>query len=323
MRRSSSRAMRTRIVCSARARRRATRGRPAAVEQRAARQPELGPEIVQMPLQRVVERDALADQALAMIDEQPQIELGTRPAAPPARHPGLRASAARARPRSASMLSDLPRPRARAARLGHQLASPRARRARRARSETARTSPRHAGSPRAPTPARRRAPRAQRTSAAKPLAPTWTVCSPSNSPVAATTAAIVCERLWVSAPSTIIDPRPPPSSNWSGRPADTACWGRCHAPYLCRAPASSAGSGIDGLDRWAAAVRARGWWCGSCARGRPALSRSAVSPCGGAGDMMVDGVIPLGEALRPLGLSGPSTLAWRQERAGSRPRRIG
>ena len=26
-----------------------------------------------------------------------------------------------------------------------------------------------------------------------------------------------------------------------------------------------------------------------------------------AGDMMFDGVIPLGEALRPLGLSGPST----------------
>ena len=26
-----------------------------------------------------------------------------------------------------------------------------------------------------------------------------------------------------------------------------------------------------------------------------------------AGDMMCDGVIPLGEALRPLGLSGPST----------------
>jgi hypothetical protein len=38
--------------------------------------------------------------------------------------------------------------------------------------------------------------------------------------------------------------------------------------------------------------------------------------------MMFDGVIPLGEALRPLGLSGPSTRTWRQEAAGSRPRRI-
>jgi hypothetical protein len=33
----------------------------------------------------------------------------------------------------------------------------------------------------------------------------------------------------------------------------------------------------------------------------------------GVGDMMFDGVIPLGEALRPLGLSGPSTKRWRQE----------
>jgi len=32
--------------------------------------------------------------------------------------------------------------------------------------------------------------------------------------------------------------------------------------------------------------------------------------------MMVDGVTPLGEALRPLCLSGPSTLAWRREAAG-------
>jgi hypothetical protein len=30
-----------------------------------------------LPLQRVVERDALADQPLTVIDEQPQIELGS------------------------------------------------------------------------------------------------------------------------------------------------------------------------------------------------------------------------------------------------------
>ena len=40
------------------------------------------------------------------------------------------------------------------------------------------------------------------------------------------------------------------------------------------------------------------------------------------GDMMVAGVIPQ-TALRPLGLSGPSTRAWRQETVGSRPRCIG
>src|ERR687895_387718 len=45
-----------------------------------------------------------------------------------------------------------------------------------------------------------------------------------------------------------------------------------------------------------------------CARA-PSLI-SVHGPGGpGAGDMMVDGVVPLGEALRPLGLSGPSTRA--------------
>ena len=41
------------------------------------------------------------------------------------------------------------------------------------------------------------------------------------------------------------------------------------------------------------------------------------------GDEMFDGVIPLGEALRPLDLSGPSARARRQQQWGSRPRRIG
>ena len=49
---------------------------PIAVEQRAARQLQFGPEVVQMPLQRVVERDARADEPFAVIDEQPQVELG-------------------------------------------------------------------------------------------------------------------------------------------------------------------------------------------------------------------------------------------------------
>ena len=41
------------------------------------------------------------------------------------------------------------------------------------------------------------------------------------------------------------------------------------------------------------------------------------------GDMMVDGVIPQEDAVRPLGLSGPSTRAWRRKQVGSRPRCIG
>src|SRR5919202_5450786 len=47
-------------------------------------------------------------------------------------------------------------------------------------------------------------PRAHSNKSEKPRAPTPTVFSPRNSPVPAATAAIVCERLCVSAPSTII-----------------------------------------------------------------------------------------------------------------------
>jgi hypothetical protein len=49
--------------------------RPLVREQRAARQPQLGPQIVQMPQQRAVELDAMADQPFAVVDEQPQVEL--------------------------------------------------------------------------------------------------------------------------------------------------------------------------------------------------------------------------------------------------------
>ena len=167
--------------------------RPAAVEQRTARQLQFGPEVVQMPLQRVVERDALADQPLAMVDEQPQIELGAfqlrgrqRIQAFAQRRPGDRdrvdavglpapASAADA----TSAISFVVTRRTR---------SPRPIRNRSKDPETCRQS----------SIAQTRSPpssRAQTSSAAKPLAPTWTVCSPTNSPVAAETAAIVCERL--------------------------------------------------------------------------------------------------------------------------------
>jgi hypothetical protein len=44
-----------------------------AVEQRVARQSQFRPEVVWMPLQRVVERDALAEEALAMVNEQPRV----------------------------------------------------------------------------------------------------------------------------------------------------------------------------------------------------------------------------------------------------------
>jgi hypothetical protein len=49
---------------------------PLGREQRAAGERELGPEVMEMPLERVVEPNPLADQAVAMIDQQPQVELG-------------------------------------------------------------------------------------------------------------------------------------------------------------------------------------------------------------------------------------------------------
>src|SRR5438105_10829532 len=48
---------------------------PLAVEQRAARQLKLGPQIVQVPLQRVVQGAARPDQPLAMVDQPPNVEL--------------------------------------------------------------------------------------------------------------------------------------------------------------------------------------------------------------------------------------------------------
>ena len=86
-------------------------------EQRAARQRQLGPEVVQVPEQVVVERDAHADEPFAVIDQQPDVELdagqlGDRQRSRPSR------SAARATA-SASIRSDLPRSRP-LARAGHQ-----------------------------------------------------------------------------------------------------------------------------------------------------------------------------------------------------------
>ena len=95
------------------------------------------------------------------------------------------------------------------------------------------------------------------------------------------------------------------------------------SPYLCRTPASSEGSGVVGVE-----LRSAGGACARlmvgvlCARAPSLTSVRDPRVGSGAGDMMFDGVIPQGEALRPLGLFRPSTRAWRQETAGSRPRRI-
>jgi hypothetical protein len=78
-------------------------------------------------------------------------------------------------------------------------------------------------------------------------------------------------------------------------------------------PASSAGSRVVGVELQSAGgacARSRGH--ALCARAPSLTSVHDPRVGSGAGDMMFDGVIPLlGEALRPLGLSGPSTWAWR------------
>src|SRR6266536_2002872 len=122
------------------------------------------------------------------------------------------------------------------------------------------------------------------------------------------------------------------------------------APYLCRDHAASARSGLTlswvapaTLECWLSAgggaLSPLGRPGGPSAKrltgAVPALSDSACArapslisvhePAGRrVGDMMVDGVTPLGSAVRPLGLSGLSTpdRRWQQEQVGSRSRCI-
>jgi hypothetical protein len=145
-----------------------------------------------MPLQRVVQADALTNEAFAVIDQQPQVELG--PVKVRDRE-GLQALPQRdAGDTKRVDRSDFPRCRALLRAPADRCVairntrSPRAIKNRSNEPETCRQSSS------AQTRSRSR-PRAQRNSALKPRWPTWTVCSPTNSPVAAATAATVCERL--------------------------------------------------------------------------------------------------------------------------------
>jgi hypothetical protein len=86
--------------------------------------------------------------------------------------------------------------------------------------------------------------------------------------------------------------------------------------YLCRVPASTSGwpPGAGGpCARWSGRF--------GCVRA-PGLI-SVRDPVLRAGDVMVDGVFPRGDALRPLGLCRPSARGRRQRYAGSGPRGIG
>ena len=201
MRRSSSRAIRTRALCSARARR-PRRGSCQLGGSGPAGQLGLGPEVVQVPAQVVAQRGALRDEPLAVIDEQPDSSSGpascatgsvSRPSRSAARAIATasmrrtcraRAPSARARPQLGRDAHDLAageqEPLERAGDVPAVLDRPDAFGAR-PRAQMSRTSKQR----RRPGPSARRAP-----------------------PVAASTAATVCERLCVSAPITIIPPSP-------------------------------------------------------------------------------------------------------------------
>ena len=169
-------------------------GAPLGREQRAAGQRELGPEIVQVPLERVVEPDPLADQALAVIDEQPQVELG--PVQVRGRQRVEAFAQRRAGDRDRVDAVGLPARPGRAARVGHQLRRHPQHPLAAGDQKPLKASPatcRQSSSAQTRSPSRLARPDQQRREAAR--ARPATVFSPRSSPVAAETAAIVCERL--------------------------------------------------------------------------------------------------------------------------------
>ena len=165
-----------------------------------------------MPLQRVVERDALADQPLAVIDQQPQIEFG---ALELRRRQRIQAFAQR-RPRDrervdAVGLTALARA---ATRVGHQLgrhahdalAALDQKPLEGARDVSAVLQRPHPSPPESARPDEQRG---------EPLGADLDGLLAQQLAGRRETAAIVCERLWVSAPSTIIDSSTSTSIEWT------------------------------------------------------------------------------------------------------------
>ena len=176
--------------------------RPASArDERAGAGLELGPEVVQVPAQVVVKRGALRDEALAMIDEQPDVELGPGQLRRQADCRGLRAARpGRSRSRRCVGLAALAAHRGAPAISFGGTRTTRSPRASRKRSNA----PERAGSPRSPTPARRHEaarPHRSASNARRRAAPSGRRALGRSRQ---STAATVCERLWVSAPITII-----------------------------------------------------------------------------------------------------------------------
>jgi hypothetical protein len=91
--------------------------------------------------------------------------------------------------------------------------------------------------------------------------------------------------------------------------SDTPASAKAQATYVGKGRRESGGPWA----RWSGRVR--------CVRA-PGLV-SVRDPVCRVGDVMVDGVVPRGDALRPLGRCRPSTSGWREQHRGSGPRGIG
>jgi hypothetical protein len=179
--------------------------RPTLTRERAQRDLQLGPEVVQLPAQIVDQCGALLDEAIAVIDEQPDVELDARQVRDGQRLKALADRRSRDRDgidsvRLARLARALPR-------AGHQLR-------RNANHALAALEQEPLQRPR-DMPAILKRPHPLATDAARPAhsspnerGAAATVTSPSARPVASSTAASVCERLWVSAPITIISTVP-------------------------------------------------------------------------------------------------------------------
>ena len=184
-----------------------------------------------MPEQIVVERGAHPDEPLAMIDQQPELELHASQLG--GRQP-LKAFAQR-RAGDGDRVDAVGPCRDHDRRGAHRPStwSRRGRHARRGRAGTARRHRRRGDSPPAPRPRSSPRPLAQASAAANPRSPTWMVSSPTSSPVLAATAARVCERLCMSAPSTIMA-LVPFLETQKRTPGGHGLLGRCHAPIKSR-----------------------------------------------------------------------------------------
>ena len=251
MRRSSSRAIRTRAVCSARARRPPTRSC-----QRPVISARGGISSSGQRSCRCQRRSLISAVRCATRRSRWSTSSRTSSSGPASCATGSVSSPSRIAARAiatASIASDLPRSRAELARAGHQLRrhahDPLAAR----EQEALQRARRRAGSPRSPTPARRRgrAPSRNRSSNERRLA--------LDRPVGEHAAGRGVDRRDACASACACPPRSrssAPSLRWdhltNGSPADTSQSGRCHAPIRSRRRSSDGGGrhNIRRSDHW-------------------------------------------------------------------------